>query len=439
LEFYFDGEFEASASAWLMKNDQWIRTQVSACSTVLTSTTQYADQDCAYWYQVGLILSQMDGMVQGYNAHCADDQHLGYNIFLYLNANADIGDIMTALDPSSDAKLTGKARMVKLHCSVLVKYSSEERIYHSHVTWTHYVNMLRTYKHYTFNFQAPSTASKTVSFSSSPGFIASGDDYFITDTGLIVTETTNDVFNMSLYNFVTPASVLYWIRVCVANRMATNGSEWASIFAKYNSGTYNNQWQITDTKLFTPGQPLQPETLFILEQIPGYIESGDVTFQLDNYGYFPSYNIPYFPFIFNMSGYPAMVAQGGAGYTYESNPRANIFRRDQGNVVTLENMQDIMRSNNYQTDPFSLGDPCNAISARCDLNSTYPIAFGGMDCKVSDTMLIRNMTTTAISGPTTLTQPPFQWDTPAFEDIPHYGQPTLFDFAFVNMQPQQLV
>jgi hypothetical protein len=34
---------------------------------------------------------------------------------------------------------------------------------------------------------------------------------------------------------------------------------------------YNNQWIIVDYKLFNPGQPLQPGTLWIAEQIPGYV------------------------------------------------------------------------------------------------------------------------------------------------------------------------
>jgi len=36
---------------------------------------------------------------------------------------------------------------------------------------------------------------------------------------------------------VKPSSVLEWVRSIVANRLATSGSEWAYIFAKYNSGT----------------------------------------------------------------------------------------------------------------------------------------------------------------------------------------------------------
>jgi hypothetical protein len=88
---------------------------------------------------------------------------------------------------------------------------------------------------------------------------------------LVVIETTNNIMNASLLQFVVPQTVLYWVRVMVANRMASSGSEWSTIFSKYNSGTYNNQWMIVDNKLYSPNQPIQPNTLWICEQIPGYV------------------------------------------------------------------------------------------------------------------------------------------------------------------------
>lgn len=55
---------------------------------------------------------------------------------------------------------------------------------------------------------------------------------------MVVTETTNAVFNTSLFVNVTEQTVPYWIRITVANRMASNGQEWAYYFGLYNSGTY---------------------------------------------------------------------------------------------------------------------------------------------------------------------------------------------------------
>eukprot|EP00043_Microstomoeca_roanoka_P016563 m.169989 g.169989 ORF g.169989 m.169989 type:complete len:73 (+) comp16483_c1_seq3:134-352(+) len=52
------------------------------------------------------------------------------------------------------------------------------------------------------------------------------------------------------------------------------------------------------------------------------ISRADVTTRLQEDGYVPSYNIPAFPRIFDISGY------GPAGFNYTTDPRAQIFRRD---------------------------------------------------------------------------------------------------------------
>jgi hypothetical protein len=71
------------------------------------------------------------------------------------------------------------------------------------------MNLLRIYKHYDTPFQHNSTKSSKVSFSSVPGYLPSGDDFYITNTNLVIMETTNNVFNNSLYQYVTPETVLY--------------------------------------------------------------------------------------------------------------------------------------------------------------------------------------------------------------------------------------
>jgi hypothetical protein len=61
---------------------------------------------------------------------------------------------------------------------------------------------------------------------------------------LVVMETTNGVLNDDLYDLITPESLLTWQRIPVANCLANNGFEWTSIFKKYQSGTYNNQYMV---------------------------------------------------------------------------------------------------------------------------------------------------------------------------------------------------
>jgi len=218
--------------------------------------------------------------------------------------------------------------------------------------------------------------------------------------------------------------------------MASNGPEWAEIFSRYNSGTYNNQWFVVDYKLFTIGQPLVPNTIYLLEQMIGYIHVGDITDYVA-LGYWPSYNIPFYRDIFYRSGFQICVQEYGPSVSYNLAPRANIFRRDQEKVQNISDMQSIMQYNDWENDPFSLNNPCNSISARCDIitNVTNPIGiafpFGGADSKIVNYNMIKSLSCMAICGPTHETQPPFSWD--AYPEYPHSGQPNVFDFNWINI------
>ena len=251
-------------------------------------------------------------------------------------------------------------------CSALIKVlPGNKDLYASHVTWNSFQSMLRILKKYSFGFHLVESArdlipGNTMSFSSYPGVIYSGDDFNVIATGLSVIETTIGNSNKDLWKYVTPnAGVLEGIRATVANRLATTGKHWAKIFTKENLGTYNNQWMVVDYKRFKPGKPLKSNLLWVLEQLPGHIHSQDMTSVLVEQSYWPSYNIPYFKDIFNMSGSPANVAKFGDWFTYDKSPRALIFKRDHNKVKDLESMTKLMRYNNFKKDPLSRCQGCD--------------------------------------------------------------------------------
>jgi hypothetical protein len=131
---------------------------------------------------------------------------------------------------------------------------------------------------------------------------------------MVVMETTNGIYNKELYGNgnIRPQLALSWQRAAVATGFAQSGAEWVALFSLHNSGTYNNQWMVLDTGDFVPGKPLPTRgLLWVAEQIPGLVHSQDVTDVLVAKGYWPSYNIPYFENIFNLSGYPKEVAVRG--------------------------------------------------------------------------------------------------------------------------------
>ncbi|KAL7986762.1 hypothetical protein Chor_013045 [Crotalus horridus] len=244
----------------------------------------------------------------------------------------------------------------------------------------------------------------TQAFSSYPGTIFSGDDFYVLSSGLVSLETTIGNSNSDLWKFIkADNSVLEWLRNIVANRLARTGEEWAAIFEKFNSGT-------------------------------GMVITADKTELLYQEGYWASYNVPYFQDIFNTSGLPALVQKYGDWFTYEKNPRARIFRRNQTLIRDMDSMIRLMSPPQNAE---------NAIAARSDLNpanGTYPFGalhqrrHGATDVKVTSFEMMKNYSFLAASGPTWDDLPPFQWSSSPYCNIPHMGHPDLWKFSPIRVR-----
>ncbi|XP_043218536.1 putative phospholipase B-like 2 [Amphibalanus amphitrite] len=409
-----------------------------------------------YWHQVGLVYQQMYGIVDYVEVTPNYEDDPGVK---WLSLWGDLEDLEIALEdhekrPKHVKASLGSRVLGSGHCSALVKVlPGAEDLYTSHVTWTSFQTMLRIQKRYILNYGQTEGADKVAipgriaTFSSYPGIIASHDDFAVLSSGLVSQETTIGNNNNDLWQYVQPeGQVMEWVRVLVANNLATSGEEWTDVFGRHNSGTYNNQWMVVDYKRFKSGDmALRPGLLWILEQIPGTVMAEDVTGVLQSQQYWPSYNSPYFPEIFNMSGNPELVDEYGDWFSYDMTPRARIFRRDQDGVTDVGSMMKLMRYNDYKNDPLSACD-CeppysaeNAISARCDLNpanGTYPFSalshrlHGATDMKLTTTKLMPLMEFIGISGPTYDQQPPFQWSLlEAADNLAHWGHPDVFQFG----------
>lgn len=425
---YNNSALPASVLNWMEQNQQFMAQQIKQNPTD------------PYWMHVSLILTQLQGTLDGYNAYSKADRQMTFTEFMVINMDGDMDDVMTAMNMSgvdwNDDVSVVRNYIFNTHCSVLVKLADDlSELYAGHTTWSGYEEMVRVYKTYDLPISVQQ-ASPITTFSGYPAALSSVDDYYVLNSGLVVTETTNGVMNASLYAQVLPNSVLSFIRVLVANKMASNGSEWVSIFSKFNSGTYNNQWIIIDMNKLDKGNELKAGALYILEQIPGYVQSADVTGIL-SYGYWPSYNVPYFPYVYEVSGFGYYAEKYGSFFSYQNNPRAEIFRRDSAKVDSIEGIQRALRYNDYKHDSLAHGTPGYAISSRFDLvtgNVTNPFlvcaAFGGIDSKVTSATLAKNMTSYIQSGPSYDHLPPFEW-TKEWDFVPHFGMPQVWNFPWV--------
>ncbi|KAG2394096.1 hypothetical protein C9374_003860 [Naegleria lovaniensis] len=401
---------------------------VQKCNTHLNGKTE----EDLYWQQVYLIYLQQLGLVKGYN----DAVQLNFG---------DIWDIdgkVFGLD-FSKMSLPELLSYMKTHshCSALFKLTADRRdIFFSHTVWGSFSTMTRMLKTYTMNYLNPLTKSKTVTFSSYPGTLGSNDDYYMTDQGLVIIETTINIFNKSLYNHTNPQSLLCWMRVILANRMSSNGPEWYSLFKQNNGGTYNNEWMILDVKKFTPGSPtLQPDLFWVIDQIPGSVLGRDQTQVLSQNGYFASYNVPFYSEIFALTGYLDLLNKKPSMYhhdwSHETCARAEIFKRDQHLVNDLTSMKRIMQYDNYQHDEYSFNNPDLIISARDDLfpgpASTRSCA-GGYDSKISSITHWKKVYFR--SGPSHEYTPIFTWSNQCNVRHSHIGMPKTWNFPWVELE-----
>ena len=337
------------------------------------------------WRATGLVTAQLDGLVAGYAAIAPSLglPALSAWAFQQMNAIGDFLDLIPALSAAdtwdwrnmTDAQLMERVRKTT-HCSALVKVNGDlTQMFFSHAAWFIYTGTTRIFKHYNFRLADPAVAGQQMSFASYPAYLSSLDDYYsMWSSGLNMLETTNSVFNMSLYKLVVPQSLFAWQRVRNANLLSRTGPEWGATLATYNSGTYNNQYMVVNVGAFVPGGALPDNILTVVEQIPGLVVYGDASQDLER-GHFPSYNVPYFKQIYDMSGYKETIESRRAageplgelsGIDYQLAPRAKIFRRDNGKAETFDGFLGVMRYNDYKNDPYS-SSPWDAICSRGDL------------------------------------------------------------------------
>jgi len=211
-------------------------------------------------------------------------------------------------------------------CSALVRVTDDlSDLYAGHATWWNLGTLLRIYKQIslplppsalederntkktkTVDAEGKETVSSTAyrmhteSFSSYPGVLSSQDDFYITTRAHVILQTTNNVYNTSLFPLVSADSLLSWHRVRLANTLAIDGDDWARLFRREASGTYPNQYMVVDLNKFTPGLPLADGLLYVVEEIPGLVEAKDMTQELAR-GYWPSYNVAYFEDVYRRS------------------------------------------------------------------------------------------------------------------------------------------
>ena len=423
---------------WLLSN--WNYTKTSAEN----GRTADSEEERTFWETVQRAVDQVEGLLDGYNeAAPSSKQYLTLGDVLLLNADGDVESLQVAMGPSS-LRSHGPREQ---RCSAMFKLTDDNAdILFGHATWDHFDMMLRQLKTYrwsaTYDVRARMETTtdndvEVVSFSSSPGFLTSVDDFYLTSNGLAVIETTNGNMNATLWDLLTERSLLSWIRSYAANAVATDALSWTKYFGTNNSGTYNNQWMVLDMNMFVPGRPLEPNTFVIAEQIPGLLAVEDRSAWLNEKRYWASYNIPAIPSIWRKSGFGQRSPAWR--FSHSECPRAHYMQHLNASVVDLPSFQRMIRYNTFGNDS-NVRDAWAGygISARFDLLSQDDANFGlggGIDGKATSVTLAKNrLIFHAQNGPSHDNQTPFDWRTVTYPNSQyakppsHIGMPDLWNY-----------
>ena len=350
------------------------------------------------------------------------------------------------------------------HCSALIKMLPDKAdVFFGHVTWDDFQNaaprVFKTFEYPLIKEGRPAGWFVT-HFSSSPGMLSSMDDFYINRGRALtaVIETSLDIHDNTLLDKLDANTNFAWVRAVVSNYLALDGESWSKLFSAHASGTYTNQWMVLDMSKFNEQDTPSKGFFTVLEEMPGLVHWEDMTAKLAEQGYWPSFNNPYFADIAKISGQDDLCLQD-INQCYDTDPRSQIFAREQLKVNDLKSFQQVMGFNEWQSDPLSQNNSCYAIACRNDLqpNATLRSPSGAIDAKVSSFLMAAshgnqlppendydsNSFQSVIIpevfsrlGPTSDNQKPFCWS--KFKDLRdkrgktwnHYGHPDCFDFAW---------
>lgn len=390
-------------------------------------------------YQV--FLNMFSGLSDGYNIAAIENcsQQEGYcnkTIDRYLlwsySSNGDLIDILPLLG------LMKYSNPIRARCTAFIKLLPDySDIFMSHNTWTDYRQLHAVMKRITLPIDF--FAAKTVVLSTRIGMVGSVDDFYVSDSNLMVFETSllnnNESYSKQ---YVTPQRLNYWIRANAAMFAARNGEEWVDLFIKDNSGTYNNDYYVIDINKFTPGKKPTKDLVWLIEQTPSdKIYKSDVTENLTKKGHIASFNVPVSKEIYDLMDYAKYANLNTLYVPYFENCRYLISEREMPLVKNFDDFLHIGRYNHYKTDEYSKGNPLATIAARNELNTSelnddyFEGALDNKACRASE--VFTRLDVHAINSPTSEGEVPvFTFNFDRLKNFPHDGLPEVWNFSYIR-------
>jgi hypothetical protein len=178
---------------------------------------------------------EIDGIVEGVNAKLGEGT-IDRRDILAMNADLEMpGYYVPWLESQSNPTPPGR-------CSAFAatgSWTKDGKIVMAHNNWSSYPVGAR----WNIIIDLVPEKGNRIIMDALPGFIHSGDDFFISSAGLIVTETT-----ITQFAGYDTTGIAEFIRVRKATQYAGSIDEWAEIMKEGNNGGYANDWLIGDNK-----------------------------------------------------------------------------------------------------------------------------------------------------------------------------------------------
>ena len=390
--------------------------------------------DDLYWRQVSVVFNIFEGLHEGLNQFVSPPLD-ELDVYLMVGMGDSL-ELQASWDwiPMYDEVLSRCTGMIQMG-------ENDEDIYFAHDSWTDYRSLHAVIKNY--NLPCDEFISPRVSLSTQLGLISSVDDWFINERGLLVLETTFTLQNRSLYtSYVTPKSVMNWLRTVLGMFTAENVTQYEDQFLRHNSGTYNNDYYVVDTKKLRYGKRAEKDLVHSIAQLPGpfrWIE--DLTEELYREGFILSFNVPKNKAASDFMQFERAYGVSSGFCNYTECCRYLIAKRESPRLRKWDMFQHFMRYGGYKRDLFSLwqGKPNHGcvISSRGDTDDDVALqnTHGGINTKaVRASEALTRMHMHLINSPSYEQNPVLNWSNYPMSQFEHDGLPEIWNFDWIELE-----
>lgn len=118
-DWFQDGPIPTAMLEWLEENLDWTRRHAREVDM------HESPEARAFWGSISLTLSQLDGLVAGYNAHCPPEHRLSTAHILMLSADGDL-ETLVPVFTKNDTMTGANRRSGTARCSALVKFLDDK-------------------------------------------------------------------------------------------------------------------------------------------------------------------------------------------------------------------------------------------------------------------------------------------------------------------------